>query len=155
MKRLMTSMSSSAKEAISPACFGKKRELFKLRNQKNILILIDFYLIFITSWNTWGNHISITDGFNLGELTYLWVTGKLLSEALIFESTDPQYDDICVLPIELQVQYVLENTKLWCCVQKLVLTFRRIYAHNMFSPSSAKIRASDKLTCTTSKFKRV
>ena len=40
------------------------------------------------------------------------VTGKFLSEALIFESTDPQYDDIYVLPIELQVQYVLENTKL-------------------------------------------
>jgi hypothetical protein len=31
-----------------------------------------------------------------------------------------------------------------CCVQKLFLTFRRIFVHNMFSPCSAKRRASDK-----------
>ena len=31
-----------------------------------------------------------------------------------------------------------------CCVQKLFLTFRTIYVHNMFSPCSAKIRAFDK-----------
>ena len=31
-----------------------------------------------------------------------------------------------------------------CCVQKLFLTFRTIYVYNMFSPCSAKIRASDK-----------
>ena len=31
-----------------------------------------------------------------------------------------------------------------CCVQKLILTFRTIYVHNMFSPWSEKIRASDK-----------
>ena len=36
--------------------------------------------------------------------TYAWVTGKSLSESLIFASTNPQYDDI--LFIELQVQYV-------------------------------------------------
>jgi hypothetical protein len=38
-----------------------------------------------------------------------------------------------------------------CCVQKLFLTFRTVYAHNMFSPCPAKIRASDKdLPVTTS-----
>ena len=31
-----------------------------------------------------------------------------------------------------------------CCVQKLFLTFRTIFVHNMFSPCSAKRRASDK-----------
>ena len=31
-----------------------------------------------------------------------------------------------------------------CCVQKLILTFRTIYVHNVFSSCSAKIRASDK-----------
>ena len=31
-----------------------------------------------------------------------------------------------------------------CCVQKLFLTFRTIFVHNIFSPSSAKRRASDK-----------
>ena len=37
-------------------------------------------------------------------------TGKFLSEALIFASTNPQYDDR--LFIDLQVQYVHENSKL-------------------------------------------
>jgi hypothetical protein len=31
-----------------------------------------------------------------------------------------------------------------CYVQKLFLTFRTIFVHNMFSPCSAKRRASDK-----------
>ena len=37
-------------------------------------------------------------------------TGKSLSEALIFASTNPQYDDR--LFIDLQVQYIHENSKL-------------------------------------------
>ena len=72
-------------------------------------------------------------------------TGKSLSEALIFASTNPQYDDR--LFIELQVQYMKlpsSNLGRTCCVQKLFLTFRTIFVHNMFSPYSAKIRASDK-----------
>ena len=44
---------------------------------------------------------------------------------------------------------IRENAKLrtWgrtFCVQKMILTFRTIYVHNMFSPCSAKIKASDK-----------
>ena len=31
-----------------------------------------------------------------------------------------------------------------CCVQKLLLTFRTIFVHTMFSPCSAKRRDSDK-----------
>jgi hypothetical protein len=31
-----------------------------------------------------------------------------------------------------------------CCVEKLFLTFRTIFVHNMFSPCSAKRRASGK-----------
>ena len=72
-------------------------------------------------------------------------TGKSLSEALIFASTNPQYDDR--LFIELQVQYMKipsSNLGRTCCVQKLFLTFRTIFVHNMFSPCSAKRRASDK-----------
>jgi hypothetical protein len=49
-----------------------------------------------------------------------------LSEALIFASTNPQYDDR--LFIELQAH----------------LTFRTIFVHNIFSPCSANRRASDK-----------
>ena len=64
--------------------------------------------------------------------------GKSLSEALIFASTDPQYDNR--LFIELQVQYLGRT----CCVQKLLLTFRTIFVHNMFSQCSAKRRASNK-----------
>ena len=51
-------------------------------------------------------------------------TGKSLSEALIFALINPHYDDR--LFIELQGQYL------------------KIYVYNMFSPCSAKIRASDK-----------
>ena len=73
------------------------------------------------------------------------VTGKSLSEALIFASTNPQY--VNRLFIELQVQYMKIpslNLGRTCCVLKLFLTFRTIVVHNMFSPSSAKRRASDK-----------
>ena len=48
-------------------------------------------------------------------------TGKSLSEALRLQNMGRTY-----------------------CVQKLFLTFRTIFVHNMFSPRSAKRRASDK-----------
>ena len=51
-------------------------------------------------------------------------TGKSLSEALFFASTNPQYDDR--LFIELQVQYIKlpsSNLGRTCCVQKLFLKF--------------------------------
>ena len=69
-------------------------------------------------------------------------TGKSLSEALIFASTKPKYDNI--LFIELQVQYMKIPSSNLGCVQKLFLTFRTIFVHNMFSPWSAKRWASDK-----------
>ena len=72
-------------------------------------------------------------------------TGKSLSEALIFASTNPLYDGR--LFIELQVQCMKipsSNLGRTCCVQKLFPTFRTIFVHNMFSPCSAKRRASDK-----------
>ena len=49
--------------------------------------------------------------------------------------------------IELQVQYTKmpsSNLGRISCVQKLFLTFRTIFVHNMFSPWSEKRRASDK-----------
>ena len=73
------------------------------------------------------------------------VKGKSLSEALIFALTNPQYDDR--LFTELQVQYMKipsSNLGRTCCVQKLFLTFRTIFVHNMFSLCSAKRRASYK-----------
>ena len=56
--------------------------------------------------------------------TQTMITGKSLSEALIFESTNPQYDN---------------SSKLGrtCCLQKLFLTFRTFFVQNMFSPFSA------------------
>ena len=55
-------------------------------------------------------------------------TGKSLSEALIFASINPQYDDR--LFIELRVQYMKitssehgENMGRTCCVHKLVFLF--------------------------------
>ena len=64
-----------------------------------------------------------------------------MSEAHIFASTIPQYDDR--LFIELEVQYMKipsSNLGRTCCAQK----FRAIFLRNMFSPCSAKRRASDK-----------
>ena len=82
----------------------------------------------------------LEDGLSRGRLT-----GKSLSESLIFPSTNPQYDDR--LFIELRVQYMKipsSNLGRTCCVQKLFLTFRTIFVHNTFSTCSAKRRASDK-----------
>ena len=65
-----------------------------------------------------------------------------MSEALIFASTNPQYEDR--LFIEFQVQYMKipsSNLGRTCCVQKLFLT---IFVHNMFSPCFEKRRAFDK-----------
>jgi hypothetical protein len=42
-----------------------------------------------------------------------------------------------------------------CCVQKLFLTFRTIFVHNMFSPCSAKRRASDKDLPVKNSFNRL
>ena len=75
-------------------------------------------------------------------ISRLKITGKSLSEALIFASTNPQYDDR--LFIELQVQYMKIPSSNLCCVQKLFLTFRTFFGHNKFSPCSAKRRASVK-----------
>ena len=61
-------------------------------------------------------------------------TGKSLSEVLIFASTNPQYDDRLIPSSNL---YML-------CTEKLFLTFRTIFVHNMFSLCSARRRASDK-----------
>ena len=87
----------------------------------------------------------------------LCATGKSLSEALIFASTNPQYDDR--LFIELQVQYMkIPSSNLWRTffVQKLFLTFRTIFVHNMFSPCSPKRKASDKdLPVVASEIKNV
>ena len=68
------------------------------------------------------------------------LTGKSFSEALNFVSTNPQYDSR--LFIELEVHYMKISNS--CCVQKLFLTFRTIFVYNLFSPCSAKRRASDK-----------
>ena len=73
------------------------------------------------------------------------LTGKSLSEALNFVSTNPQYDSR--LFIELEVHYMKissSNLGRKCCVQKFFLTFRTFFVQNMFSPCSAKRRASDK-----------
>ena len=74
---------------------------------------------------------------NLGLISTLKSKGKFLSEALILASTNPQYDNR--LFIELQVQYMKipsSNLGRTCYVQKLFLTFRTIFVHNMFSPCS-------------------
>ena len=94
---------------------------------------------------TSGTRRAATYSSVVGYSTNYIGTGKSLSDALIVASTNPQYDDR--LFIELQLQYMKipsSNLGRTCCVQKLFLKFRIIFVHNMFSPCSAKRRASDK-----------
>ena len=68
-------------------------------------------------------------------------TGKSLSEAPILGSTNPQYDDR--LFIELQVQYMkIPSSNLGENI--LCTEIVSDIQNNMFSPCSAKRRASDK-----------
>ena len=75
-------------------------------------------------------------------------TGKSLSEALIFASTNPQYDD----RLFIKVQYMKipsSNLGRTCCIQNFFLTFRDIQnnfcTHLTCSPPcSSNRRASDK-----------
>ena len=74
------------------------------------------------------------------------ITGKPMSEALIFASTNPQYDDR--LFIELQVQYIHENSKLkpgenMLCTE-IVFDIQKNLCTQHVLPCSAKIRTSDK-----------
>ena len=72
-------------------------------------------------------------------------TGKSLSKALIFASTNPQYDDRLVIELQVQCMKISSsNLRRTCCVQKLFLTFRTNFVHNKFSSCSEKRRASDK-----------
>ena len=92
----------------------------------------------------WVCHQKFFYNINLDD-QLLSLSGKSLSEALIFASTNPKYDNW--LFIELQVLYMKissSNLGRTRCVQKLFLTFRTIYVHNRFSPCSVKRRASDK-----------
>jgi len=75
-------------------------------------------------------------------LKTVFSTGKSLSEALIFASTNPQYDDR--LFIELQVQYMKipssEHGENMLCTEIAFEIRNNLckYLHNMFSPCSAK-----------------
>ena len=76
---------------------------------------LNSYQKFITFWNVLVIYVTFSFDF------------QKMSEALIFASTNPQYDDR--LFIELQVQYMKipsSNQGRTCCVQKLFLTFRTI-----------------------------
>ena len=68
-----------------------------------------------------------------------------MSEALIFVSTTHNITTDCALNYKFNTwKFLVQNIGRTCCVQKLFLTFRTISVHNMFSPCSAKRRASDK-----------
>ena len=65
-----------------------------------------------TRWNDVLKLISeiLCISLSVNWVKYVYCTGKSLSEALIFASTNPQYDNR--LFIELQVHYIHENSKL-------------------------------------------
>ena len=121
-----------------------KKNLFVFQGLARILVFLQFLIpalltasILLSSPSTrtldaclgnYEQHFAKSSGFQV-------CTGKSLSEALIFASTNPQYDDR--LFIELQVQYIKipsSNLGRTCCVQKLIPTFRTTFVHNIFSP---------------------
>ena len=90
-----------------------------------------FSEVWINPWSSfWRLPLSLMSLMQVPHVS----TGKSLSEALIFESTNPQYDDR--LFIELQVQYMKipssEHGRI-CCLQELFLSFRTI-SENLFLP---------------------
>ena len=60
-------------------------------------------------------------------------TGKSLSEALIFASTNPQYDDrLFIFHENCKLRIPAEHVVYTNVCFSFVLTFRTIHAHNMF-----------------------
>ena len=61
------------------------------------------------------------------------VTGKSLSEALIFASTNPQYDNrLFIVHENCKLRIPAEHVVYTNCCFCFVLTFRTILVHNMF-----------------------
>ena len=110
--------------------FGNKTGLQK-KSQFNDVIFVE------KSMET--NQGSKNIAYVKSQFIYIMCTGKFMSEALIFASPNPQYDN--TLFIELQVQYMKipsSNLGRTCCVQKLFLTFRTIL-YTTCSPHVLKI----------------
>ena len=95
------------------------------------------------SKNPVGNRLKI----QITELDFSkWIfqkssTGKSLSEALIFASTNPQYDGRLFIEFRVHQACTFNTRKLQaqnklrtCCVQKLIQITETISEHNMFSP---------------------
>ena len=85
-------------------------------------------------WN-FRNKLQNSVEFNYSDwkLT-LYVTGKSMSEALIFALTNPQYDKRLFMKIEnCKLRTSGEHDVYINCFFVFVLTFRTIFVHNMFS----------------------
>ena len=65
------------------------------------------------------------------------ITGKSLSEALIFSSTNPQYDNrLLIVHENYELRIPAEHVVYTNCLFCFVLTFSTTYVHNMFYPCS-------------------
>ena len=62
--------------------------------------------------------------------------GKSISGALIYASTNPQYDNRLFIESPVQYMKIATNVVYKNCFFVLVLTFRTIYVSNMFSTCS-------------------
>ena len=91
------------------------------------------------------NIVAIRDTYFFDNFKIFFVTGKSLSEALIFASTNPQYDKR--LFIELRVQYMKipssENKENKLCTE-IVFDIQNNLCTQYVPPCSAKRRASEK-----------
>ena len=90
--------------------------------------------------NRWISTLSMTNSFWVLYYIQVYLCQKLLFLHQLTQN----------MTIERWVQYMKipsSNLERTCFVQKLFLTFRTIFVHNMFSPCSAKLskrRATDK-----------
>ena len=123
------------KSKIKSPCQFKERKKIRQINasqKENMTPSIGLNLR-VTGYCNQGGRKYMEDVFRYAlnyEISYPCFTGKSLSEALVFASTNPQYDGR--LFIELQVQYMkIQSSNLGrkCCIQKLNLTFRTIFVH--------------------------
>ena len=119
---------------------------------------VGFYgcmLLFPGIFVQWFSYFNCTDYSRYIKVSGHYLLQVNLCQKLLFlhQLTSNMTTD-CSLNYKFNTwKFQAQNTGRTCCVQKLFLTFRTISVHNMFSPCSAKRRASDKdlpLSCRSS-----
>ena len=90
-----------------------------------------------------SSQIHLLDAHGMCSFDYIQV--NLCQKLLFMDQLTHNMTTDCSLNYKFNTwKFQAQNMGRTCCVQKLFLTFRTIYVHNMFSPCSTNIRAPDK-----------